>query len=236
MSEENATTAAEDNQETYTKEKVEALVKKRLAKQGERFEREKAELLAQMPQSQAPQMQNPEMPETAASPEMPQGSAAAQEMPAQQGAFNPQAFQQILNDNNQKMLQQLEDIRKAQDAALYFKHHLHKFLEDKKFRELVENSTHGGTIDEVTAAQIVNQATPDRAKKILSDLLSNETMYLKMKNAKHENRFNEWLQKAMNSTPMEGGQQSTVPDLASESLKEGDDSREDNFTRHMSRY
>lgn len=205
--------------ETFTKEKVEEMIKNRLRKHMD----EKTQLMAE---NEALKAQN------GASAPAPAAPAQAPSGPSGPQGLTPEAFQEGLQENNKRLQEQMS----AMQAKAHYQNTVQRMVnEDEKFKNLTDKTNSLG-VPEAVAIHIVNSISPDKAKNVLTKLLSDEGMNNKMRVEYMEGRFNEYLSKLLTQNPTDpDAAPASVPDLSNQSVKEGLTPNYDNLDNYLNR-
>jgi hypothetical protein len=143
--------------------------------------------------------------------EVPQGTPQA----TSEGSPLTAEQMQTMLDNQHRQTQ--ADAQQAQIARAGMYHHQNVAkmkADDDKFKKLEESTPLN--IPEEVAVHLSNNLTHDQAKKLFTELLTNENSNLKMQNAHLTGRYNEWLTKMLNNTGAPGGAPEPVPELGQE--------------------
>ena len=227
---------SDGSKDNFTKDEVSDLIKKRLrkhAQEKEALEQQVASL--QQGQSQSPvgqemqppgaiSQQAPLPPGQPIDPSQQQASGAPQE---EQSPLTHQSMQQLLIENNQQMA--------SNQSISHSRNSISKMQdEDENFKKISEKNEFG--IPQHVAVKITNSMGYDNAKRVLTELLTNETTHMKMENHLLKGQFDVWLSKIL-STPESNPEASpkTVPDLSSQTVKEGGEINQDNLDNYMGR-
>lgn len=203
--------------ETFTKDKVEEMIKNRLRKHMD----EKTQLMAE---NEALKAQN-----GAAAPSAPAQTPSAP--PGPQG-LTPEAFQEGLQENNKRLQEQMS----VMQAKAHYQNTVQRMVnEDEKFKKLTDGTNSLG-VPEAVGIHIVNAISPEKAKNVLTKLLSDEGMNNKMRVEYMEGRFNEYLSKLLTQNPTDpDAAPASVPDLSNQSVKEGLTPNYDNLDNYLNR-
>ena len=200
--EQNASPESQDavQPETYSKEDISKIVQERLARQAEKLKAEQEAAVEQARQEALNSVQSP----VGAPPVQP---------PPQSGDAQPLTY-----DTMSQLLQQTRQQEAAQRALQFHEQNIQKMkADDPKFAELEQSSKLG--VPGPVAIHISNSFSPERAKSLFKQLLSDENANLKMNNAYLSNNYDNWLNQIMKSPPPEKAPE-TVPDLAAHSTSE----------------
>jgi len=206
--------------ETFTKDKVEEMIKNRLRKHMD----EKTQLMAE---NEALKAQN-----GAAAPAAPSAPAQTPSAPPGPQGLTPEAFQEGLQENNKRLQEQMS----VMQAKAHYQNTVQRMVnEDEKFKKLTDGTNSLG-VPEAVGIHIVNAISPEKAKNVLTKLLSDEGMNNKMRVEYMEGRFNEYLSKLLTQNPTDpDAAPASVPDLSNQSVKEGLTPNYDNLDNYLNR-
>jgi hypothetical protein len=239
----------------FTQEEFENKIKDRLKnKSAENIgQKEKIDQLQQQinEMQQAQQTQQPQQPQQPQETQQPIEGQQPNDGTQNGSPLTQESFQQGLEQHQQAVAQQQQQQALEQQVQSIRQKHLEnidKFKkEDPDFEKLASTDNKLGVPEDV-ALHISSQLSPEKAKDVFKELLSNENSNMKMENARlktlsgdkqHENAFSDWLKTLISQKSDEkSGAPEIAPDLGNESSSSGDDgsySNTDDYLNSMFR-
>lgn len=207
----------EQSSKSFSQEEVENIVKKRI----KNIHLEKEQLAAKLAD-----LQNNSSSPSSESP-------ASMASPPSSDSITPiDAVKKALNEHLEAQKKMENDRLQEQRIHQFYQNHIDKvgkMANDEKFKKLAEStSLH---IPTEVAVHLSNHLNDDMAKKIFTELMSNENSHLKMKNAfltgKAEGSWDEydkWLKNMITNNSSSKPSPEVVPDLGSGEGFEGENS------------
>ena len=243
-------TSIPENQEAeklFTQSELENKIKDRLKNKSAENE-DLRQRLARIEEEHAQMQQAMQASPPEQSPQMPMDQGAHQMMPQGQPPQTPQGLDQVpltaesmqslLNAHEQRM-QEENKKQEAQKAYDYYMKTANDLISnDPKFKELVEKTANEGKygLPLEVSVKIANALSPDKAKDVYTELMSNENSHIKMENArlKGDDSFNQWLSKIVANSKMdEKKPPADMPDLSESDITDKNYHHDDNVTDYI---